>query len=155
MGVGLYFQRDQTWWKPGKAWVDYAQRCQTLLQIGRPVADVAVFTGEETPRRAILPDRLVSTLPGIFGKERVEAEKKRLANVGEPLRSKPEGVTHSANMADPENWTNPLNGYAYDSFNKDALLRLASVKKRTNCFVWRSKLWFVDSTATVANDAGF
>ncbi|RYG21616.1 MAG: DNA-binding protein, partial [Chitinophagaceae bacterium] len=25
-GVGLYFQRDQTWWKQGKAWVDYATR---------------------------------------------------------------------------------------------------------------------------------
>lgn len=127
-GVGLYFQRDQTWWKPGKAWVDYALRCQTLLQIGKPVTDIAVFTGEETPRRAILPDRLVSALPGIFGKERVENEAKRLSNQGEPLRSKPEGVTHSANMADPENWVNPLNGYAYDSFNKDALLRLAKVE---------------------------
>jgi hypothetical protein len=21
-GIGLYFQRDQTWWKPGKAWVE-------------------------------------------------------------------------------------------------------------------------------------
>ncbi|RYF71143.1 MAG: DNA-binding protein, partial [Cytophagaceae bacterium] len=28
-GVGLYFQRDQTWWKPATAWVDYATRCQT------------------------------------------------------------------------------------------------------------------------------
>jgi len=71
-GIGLFFQRDQTWWKQGKAWVDYARRCQTLLQFGHPVVDVAVFTGEELPTRAILPDRLVPSLPGIFGKERVE-----------------------------------------------------------------------------------
>lgn len=128
-GVGLYFQRDQTWWKPGKAWVTYAQRCQALLQTGDPVTDIAVFTGEELPRRAMLPDRMVAVLPGIFGAEKVRAEEKRLANAGEPLRSKPDGVTHSANMADPEAWLDPLRGYKYDSFNPDVLLRLATVNK--------------------------
>jgi hypothetical protein len=127
-GVGLCFQRDQTWWKPGKAWVDYATRCQTLLQTGDPVVDIAVFTGENTPRRSILPDRLVSSLPGIFGDARVASERVRLANVNQPQRIRPVGVGHSANMADPEDWTDPLRGYAYDSFNKDALLRLATVK---------------------------
>ena len=78
-GVGLYFQRDQTWFKQSKAWIDYLTRCQALLQMGKPVVDIAVFTGEEVPRRSVLPDRLVNTLPGIFGKEKVEAEKKRLA----------------------------------------------------------------------------
>lgn len=127
-GIGLFFQRDQTWWKHGaKAFVNYATRCHALLQYGRPVADIAVFTGEEIPRRAVLPERLVPSLPGIFGAERVASEKKRLANEGLPLRSIA-GVTHSANMADPEKWVNPLHGYAYDSFNKDALLRLAKVE---------------------------
>ena len=127
-GIGLFFQRDQTWWKPGRAWVEYAQRCQTLLQIGRPVVDVAIFTGEELPRRAVLPDRLVPVLPGIFGKEKVAQEAKRLANKGEPLRTLPVGVTASANITDLEDWTDPLHGYAYDSFNPDALLRLATVR---------------------------
>ena len=90
-GVGLYFQRDQTWFKQSKAWIDYLTRCQALLQLGKPVVDIAVFTGEEVPRRSILPDRLVNTLPGIFGKEKVEAEKKRLANAGQPLRTIPDG----------------------------------------------------------------
>jgi hypothetical protein len=132
-GVGLYFQRDQTWWKQGKAWVNYAERVQKLLQEGHPVVDIAVFTGEELPRRAVLPDRLVSVLPGIFGPEVVAAEKKRLANVGEPLRQIPSGVTHSANMADPEHWVNPLRGYAYDSFNPDVLAS-ATVKNKTIVF---------------------
>lgn len=129
-GIGLYFQRNQTWWKQGKAWIDYLQRCQALLQLGTPVADVAVFTGEEVPRRAVLPDRLVSTLPGIMGKEIVEREKKRVENKGEPLRQLPAGVTHSANMVDPEDWIDPLHGYAYDAINPDALLRLATVKNK-------------------------
>ncbi|MBC7721280.1 MAG: DNA-binding protein, partial [Pedobacter sp.] len=120
-GVGLYFQRNQTWFKQSKVWIDYLARCQAMLQLGKPVVDIAVFTGDELPRRSILPDRLVNTLPGIFGKERLDAEVKRLANEGQPLRQIPDGVMHSANMADPENWVNPLNGYAYDSFNPDAL----------------------------------
>ena len=127
-GVGLYFQRDQTWWDPGRVWVEYLQRCQTLLQRGRPVVDIAVFTGEEIPRRAVLPDRLVSSLPGIFGEALVVSEKQRLANKGIPLREMPEGVIHTANMTDPADWIDPLNGYAYDSFNPDVLLNLAKVK---------------------------
>ena len=128
-GIGLFFQRDNTWFKYGaKGMNDYAARCQTLLQFGVPVVDLAVFTGEEMPRRSILPDRLVPMLPGLFGAERVESERVRLANAGQPMRTKPVGVKHSANMADPEMWINPLRGYAYDSFNRDALVRLAEVK---------------------------
>ena len=128
-GIGLFFQRDQTWWDKGaKAFSEYATRCQSLLQYGHPVTDIAVFTGEEVPRRSILPERLVPSLPGIFGAERVESERIRLANEGQPLRVRPVGVTHSANMADPEKWVNPLRGYAYDSFNKDAILRLAKAE---------------------------
>lgn len=126
-GIGLMFQRNQTWWKPGAAWIDYAKRCQTLLQYGNPVVDIAVFTGEEFPRRAMLPDRLVPFLPGLFGIEKVEWEKKRLANVGEPTRQMPAGVTHSANITGTEDWINALRGYQYDSFNADALLNIAKV----------------------------
>jgi hypothetical protein len=124
-GVGLYFQRDQTWFKQSKAWIDYLTRCSALLQLGKPVVDIAVFTGEEVPRRSVLPDRLVNTLPGIFGAAKVAAEKKRLENSGQPMRQIPDGVAHSANMADPENWVDPLNGYAYDSFNPDALMMMS------------------------------
>ncbi|TAH01692.1 MAG: DNA-binding protein [Sphingobacteriales bacterium] len=123
-GVGLYYQRNQTWFAQSKVWIEYLSRCQALLQLGKPVVDIAVFTGEEVPRRAILPSRLVNTLPGLFGKEKVEVEKKRLQNEGQPQRSIPDGVTHAANMTDPENWIDPLNGYTYDSFNPDVLLQL-------------------------------
>ncbi|WP_300503637.1 glycosyl hydrolase [uncultured Duncaniella sp.] len=128
-GIGLFFQRDNTWFADGgRGLSDYMRRTQALLQYGTPVVDIAVFTGEEIPRRAVLPDRLVPSLPGIFGSERVESERKRLANVGQPLRVMPVGVTHSANMADPEKWINPMRGYNYDSMNKDALLRLAKAE---------------------------
>ena len=127
-GVGTYLQRDQTWWPQAKAWIEYTQRCQWLLQQGHPVADIAVFTGDELPRRAVLPQQLVATLPGLFGPSRVKSETLRLHNNGEPTTKSPNGVTHSANMADPADWIDPLHGYAFDSFNPDALLRLATVR---------------------------
>ncbi|MCW3092025.1 MAG: DNA-binding protein, partial [Ferruginibacter sp.] len=126
-GIGLFFQRDQTWWKQGKAWVEYARRCQALLQVGKPVVDIAVFTGEEIPRRSVLPENLIKILPGIVGKERVLKEETRLVNVGEPMMQSPPGVNHSANITEPSDWIDPLNGYAYDSYNKDALLHLSKV----------------------------
>ncbi len=124
-GVGLFFQPNQTWWKASRAWMDYLARCQALLQLGEPVADIAVFTGEAAPRRALLPELLVPVLPGLFGDSLVAAEKMRLANSGQPMRSRPDGVNASANIADPATMMHALRGYKYDSFNKDALYRLA------------------------------
>jgi alpha-L-rhamnosidase len=127
-GVGTFLQRDQIWWPVASAWVDYTRRCQWLLQQGAPVADIGVFTGEELPRRAVLPERLVGTLPGLMGWRRVHSEALRLANTGEPTTKVPNGVVRSANMTDVSEWIDPLQGYAYDSYNSDALLRLASVR---------------------------
>lgn len=127
-GVGLFFQKNQTWWEQGRAWMDYLTRSQSVLQQGIPVTDLAVFTGEDIPRRSVLPDRLVPLLPGIFGKERVDAEAERLRNKGVPMAEMPAGVSHVKNMTKAEDWVDALNGYQYDSFNKDALLNLAKVK---------------------------
>jgi len=121
-GIGLFFQRDQTWFPEAKAFVDYVTRCQRLLQEGRPVADIAVYTGEDFPRRALTPDKLVQMLPGMFGAERVASERQRMANAGLPMEESPVGVNHSAGILDLKNWINPLHGYQYDSMNKDALL---------------------------------
>lgn len=121
-GIGLFFQRDQTWFPEAKAFVSYITRCQKYLQQGRPVIDIAVYTGDEMPSRALTPDRLVPMLPGLFGPERVRTEKARLANVGQPMEESPVGVRHSAGILDLKDWVNPLHGYQYDSMNKDALL---------------------------------
>ena len=121
-GIGLFFQRDQTWFAEAKPFVDYITRCQTLLQQGKPVVDIAVYTGEEVPSRAFTPDRLVPMLPGLFGPQRVASERHRLANHGSPMIESPVGVRHSAGILDMKDWVNPLHGYQYDSMNKDALL---------------------------------
>ncbi|RZJ47903.1 MAG: DNA-binding protein, partial [Chryseobacterium sp.] len=127
-GVGSYFQRDQTWWEPGKAWVEYCQRVQFQLQKGKPIIDLAVFIGEDLPSRAMLPDRLVPFIPNVFGKERIESEKIRLENEGQPSLRAPKEVTSSKNSTDLSQWTNAMNGYQYDSFNADVLIRNAKVE---------------------------
>lgn len=122
-GIGLFFQRDNTWYPEARGMVDYITLCQDYLQQGRPVVDIAVFTGEEIPSRSLTPDKLVPMLPGVFGAERVASEQKRMANVGIPMEESPVGVTHSANILDLKDWCNALHGYKYDSMNKDVLLK--------------------------------
>ena len=132
-GIGLFFQRDQTWFPEAKLFVDYITRCQKYLQKGRPVVDIAVYTGEEMPSRALTPDRIVPMLPGLFGPERMASEKARLANIGQPMEESPVGVRHSAGILDLKNWINPLHGYQYDSMNPDGLSRwLSEMQNPTN-----------------------
>ena len=121
-GIGLFFQRDQTWFPEAKGFVDYITRCQTMLQKGKPVVDIAVYTGDELPSRALTPDKIVPMLPDLFGDKRVASEKERLAHAGQPMTESPVGVKHSAGILDLKDWVNPLHGYHYDSMNKDALL---------------------------------
>jgi hypothetical protein len=120
--IGTFFQRDQTWWKPGRAFFEYCKNVQFQLQKGHPVIDFAVFTGEEIPSRSLLPDRLVQFIPNVFGAERVASEKERLANVGQPSARMPKEVKYTKNSTDLSTWVNALNGYKYDSFNRDVLL---------------------------------
>ena len=47
---GTDFNRNNTWFSRGKSWVDYIRRSCALLQQGRPVADIAYFIGENTPK---------------------------------------------------------------------------------------------------------
>lgn len=120
-GIGLFFQRDQTWFREAKGMVDYITRCQEWLQRGVPVVDIAVFTGDEMPSRSLTPDRLVPMLPGLFGTDRIADEARRLANEGQPMEESPVGVRHSAGIIDLKNWVNALHGYCYDSMNPDGL----------------------------------
>jgi hypothetical protein len=48
---GSEFNRNNTWWNLGmKPWIDYQRKCSVMLQAGNPVADVAYFIGEDTPK---------------------------------------------------------------------------------------------------------
>ena len=46
---GINFERTNTWWEQGRAWLSYIARCQFMLQQGRFVADVAYLPGDQAP----------------------------------------------------------------------------------------------------------
>ncbi len=120
-GIGTFFQPSNTWWKHMPAFTKYITDCQTALQHGKPVVDIAVYTGDEMPRRSIIPNRLIDILPGLFGEKYVTQEHARMANDGQPMEVSPVGVSHTKNMVKADNFINPLHGYKYDSFNHDVL----------------------------------
>lgn len=47
---GINFERTNTWWEPGRAWITYLSRCQYMLQRGLFVADLLYYYGEGAPR---------------------------------------------------------------------------------------------------------
>ncbi len=49
-GNGVHFDRGNTWWSQGRAWVSYLTRCQSLLQAGEHVADALYFQGNSAPQ---------------------------------------------------------------------------------------------------------
>ena len=52
---GLHYERTQTWWEQSKAWHAYLARCQSLLQQGLFVADIAYLAPEGVPREFHAP----------------------------------------------------------------------------------------------------
>ncbi len=53
---GTEFNRHNTWFKQGKAFIDYIRRCNYMLQQGKPVNDVAYFIGEDAPKMTGVTD---------------------------------------------------------------------------------------------------
>ena len=72
---GIHFDRTATWWNQGRAWLDYIARCQSLLQQGLFVADLAYFTGEEGNQYAkVTPDELSPAPPPGYDYDLINAE---------------------------------------------------------------------------------
>jgi hypothetical protein len=60
---GLNFNRANTWWDAGRAWMEYLTRCNHMLREGQPVSDVLWFVGEDVPNRIAWRDELRPALP--------------------------------------------------------------------------------------------
>jgi hypothetical protein len=65
------FNRLNTWFDQGSAWVDYIRRCQHMLQQGKYAADVAYFIGEDAPKMTGTKD---PELPAGYSYDYINAE---------------------------------------------------------------------------------
>ena len=70
-GFGTEFNRKNTWFYQGKAFVDYIRRCNYLLQQGKPVNDVAYFISEDAPKMTGFRD---PELPAGYSYDYINAE---------------------------------------------------------------------------------
>ncbi len=93
------FNRLNTWFDQGSAWVDYVRRCQHMLQQGKYAADVAYFIGEDTPKMSGTKD---PALPAGYSYDYINAEVilERLS-VEDGKFVLPDGMTYSI-LALPE-----------------------------------------------------
>ncbi|MEX6689687.1 glycosyl hydrolase [Danxiaibacter flavus] len=68
---GTEFNRKNSWFLQGKAFIDYERRCSFLLQQGRPVNDIAYFIGEDAPKMTGTRD---PELPAGYSYDYINAE---------------------------------------------------------------------------------
>ncbi|GEP97229.1 glycosyl hydrolase [Chitinophaga cymbidii] len=71
VGFGTEFNRKNTWFSMGKAFIDYIRRCNFLLQQGKPVNDIAYFIGEDAPKMTGVRD---PELPAGYSYDYINAE---------------------------------------------------------------------------------
>lgn len=93
---GIHFDRTTTWWNQGRAWMDYVARCQSLLQQGLFVADLAYFTGEEGNQYAkVTPDELFPAPPSGYDYDLINGEViLNRAQVGNDRLVLPDGMSY-------------------------------------------------------------
>ncbi len=70
-GFGTEFNRKNTWFYQGKAFIDYLRRCNFLLQQGKAVNDIAYFIGEDAPKMTGVRD---PELPKGYSYDYINAE---------------------------------------------------------------------------------
>ncbi len=64
---GFHFDRTNTWFFQGRKWLEYASRCQFMLQQGIFVGDVMCYTGDEAPGDDLSMGELRPDLPEGYG----------------------------------------------------------------------------------------
>jgi len=71
---GFCFEWTNTWWYPGKAWLDYSARSQSLLQQGAFVGDILYCTSEDAPTSTPATGALEPPLPQGYDYDTVNQE---------------------------------------------------------------------------------
>ncbi len=102
---GINLERTITWWDQGRAWIKYITRSQYLLQSGRFVADVAVFTGEEGPND--IPLLSGNTIPVGYDYDGIDATVLQKMKVQNGQIVLPSGMKYRILMLPDSKWMTP------------------------------------------------
>ncbi|MGB5553161.1 MAG: glycosyl hydrolase [Flavobacteriaceae bacterium] len=101
---GTDFNRLNTWWDQSKAFMDYIARSQYLLQQGKSVADVLVFTGESSPNTAFLKPE-IKTMG--YDYDVIGANKLKDLFVENGIIRTPVGGGYKVLVLPPSDWAKP------------------------------------------------
>ncbi|MFD3003758.1 glycosyl hydrolase [Pontibacter toksunensis] len=164
---GIHFDRTNTWWDPGKAWMSYLTRCQSLLQQGLFVADLAYFTGESPGGYTVVDrDLLVPPPPAGYDYDLMNAEvlmtRVKIENGRITL---PDGMSYRALvLQEPKGLTLGLlrklqalvkEGMILIGSKPEHMLGLQSYPQERNAFVQiTDEVWGSNTSTTGANVVG-
>ena len=116
---GIQFNRGNTWWEQGRAWVSYLTRCQYLLQQGRFVADVLFFNGENAPCNMLA----VKNFPNGFDYDVCTAENIEQLSVKDGRLVLPSGMSYRfLVLPEVKEMTPELLGKLYELVNAGAMI---------------------------------
>ena len=125
---GIDFNRLNTWWNQGKPFIDYIGRGQFLLQQGKSVADVLVFTGESSPNDGLLISE-IKTLGydyDLIGKNKMD-----VLNVKDGLICTPHGGSYQALVLPETTWLTPETLIIIDKLAKSGATILGSKPQKS------------------------
>lgn len=71
---GLHFDRTNTWWTPGKVWIDYLNRCQHIFQSSTFYGDILYHSGDNTFGGTIEPEQTPLAPPAGYDYDIVNTE---------------------------------------------------------------------------------
>ena len=91
---GLNFERTQTWWEPGAAWLKYIARCEWMLSQGAAVSDVLFFYGEWAPNTLPARANLKPAIPAGYDYDGCDCETLAKASVKDGNVVLPSGMTY-------------------------------------------------------------
>lgn len=78
---GLHFDRTNTWWKPGKVWIDYLNRCQHIFQCSTFYGDILYHSGDNTFGTTIEPEQTPLTPPAGYDYDIINTEILKKAHI--------------------------------------------------------------------------
>ncbi len=71
---GLHFDRTNTWWKPGKAWINYLNRCQHIFQSSTFYGDILYHSGDDSFGATIEPEQTLLAPPEGYDYDQINTE---------------------------------------------------------------------------------